>query len=105
MRIEHQLAPVQKKHTGEVLQQIANADLMALAARGRAAQAVAEAEHMEREAGFMRRHLGELIRLTAATEHLPESRTPWALSEDGTKLIGELEEKPKEAPDGVASNG
>lgn len=105
MKVEHQLGETWAKHAQEVLEQANESLRQAYELEGRAAE-------QRREAETMKKHLSVLIGQIVAAERLPPSLTPYRLSPDATKLLGEMPEPlpqpPQEPPvqeviDGMAS--
>ena len=87
-KIEHSLSPDYAAHFRETVDAIQQHERQALIYDGHAA-------NERREQELKRRHLGQLITLIAAVEKVPQSVTPYRLSPDGTKLLGEaIEDAP-----------
>lgn len=84
MKIEHKLGPAWAQHVAEVRQQIANTERENWIMKGQIA-------HNEREIQAMRNHLQTLLGVIETAEKLPASKTPYALSADGSALVGEIE--------------
>lgn len=83
-KIEHQLSAAYSAHFRETITAIQQHEQQALIYDG---QAAAE----RREIELKRRHLAQLITLIAAVEKLPEPMSPYRLSPDGTKILGEVQ--------------
>jgi hypothetical protein len=89
-QVTHRLSPTWAQHFQEVLSQVTQFENEALILDGQAAA-------KRKEADFMKRHLSVLIGQIEKADKLPPSLKPYALSQDGSTLIGEVEvqqEKP-----------
>lgn len=81
--IEHTLAAAYARHIAEVRQQIAENERTQREYDGLI-------RRLEIEADKMKKHLQTLLTLVIEADHLPASVEPWALSQDGAKLIGRI---------------
>src|SRR5262245_33773216 len=91
MKIEHQLSPTLQATFRELAKQ-------GVQLRAAQLQALGQAKEAELQQVILQTTFANQIAIIQATEKLPESITPYQLSEDGTKLIGETAEKPAAAP-------
>jgi hypothetical protein len=82
--VTHKLGPTWALHAAEVLQQIRMKEIEVQGLKGKILDA-------QQEIDFMRRHMSVLIGQIEKAEHLPPSVRPYALSEDGSAMIGEIE--------------
>lgn len=83
MRIEHQFGDQWAAHLQRMQREIRAHEDEAYRLDGKAAE-------QRREADMKRRHAGQLLELITQAEQLPQSVRPYELSEDGTKIIGEV---------------
>ena len=83
-KIEHQLGPTWAQHLARMRQEMAAHEAKAMEFDGRAA-----AQRLELDT--KRRHASQLLALIAESEKLPQPVRPYELSQDGTKIVGEVE--------------
>jgi hypothetical protein len=81
--LEHSIPEPWRTHFREVLGQIENH-------RQNIAQLKGQIYEREQLIEQMARHLGVVVGKLAESEHLPPSVTPYRLSSDGTKILGEV---------------
>lgn len=92
MKIEHKLSPAWAKHLAEVRAQIEHTNRENWILKGQIA-------HNEQQIVMMQKHIATSAGVIADAEGAPPSKTPYALSPDGTSLIGD---DGKEVNNGVA---
>jgi hypothetical protein len=84
MKVEHKLSPTWAKHLADIREGIANAEQQNWILRGKIA-------HNDNEIDMMRKHHATTLDVIIEAERLPESKTPYQLSPDGTALVGEID--------------
>lgn len=92
MQITHKLSAAYAEHFADLLRQAAAYDRNALIERGKASVAIAAAEESERQAQIRRTVISSTMPVIQKVENLPESKVPYALSPDGSTMIGESKE-------------
>ena len=83
-RIEHELSETWRKHVQETLAQIQAISNTSLQLRG-------QIQIAEQTIEQLKTHLSVLCAQIPLADKAKKSVVPWRLSEDGTKLIGEVE--------------
>lgn len=95
MRVEHKLSPAWVEHLKHATSEAQAADTQADILEGKAVA-------YRRKAEEIRQHIRYSITPIADAERLPQSKVRYALSDDCTSLIGEID-APKESTDGPAT--
>lgn len=83
MTIEHQISPTWTKHIAEVRAQMARIFQQIAIHK-------ASLWELEQEHGHMVKHLGVLVDQISKAEGLPVPTTPYRLSDDGTRIVGDV---------------
>ena len=98
MKIEHKLSPAVAAYAQRAVQQLNQARNQYLIAMGQAKEA-------EIQSAVIRQALEQQLALVQESEQLPQSPRGYALSVDGSTLIGDTEQSPAMAPMMMAANG
>lgn len=98
VKVEHKLSPAVAAYAQRAVQQLNQARQQYLAALGQAKEA-------EIQSAMIRQALEQQLALVQESEQLPQSPRGYALSADGTMLIGETEQLPGMVPVMAADNG
>jgi hypothetical protein len=92
MKIEHKLAPAVAEYAAEAVRQLGEI-------RRQYLELLGQAKELEIAAETVRRALQQQLALVEQTEGLPKPVSPYTLSPDCSKLVGELPpEDPAAAP-------
>lgn len=98
MRIEHKLSPAVTAYARRSIEQLKQLRTQHLIALGQAKEA--ELQH-----SLVQQALAQHLAVIEESEHLPASSRPYVLSEDGSMLIGEVEDNAAMIPAYIGSNG